>query len=279
VAVGEQPLERDRPRGRAVVEEQVDGPARRQRAAVGAAGVDRLGPPRAARRAPRLGLVRREHRERDALGGERVERRQVDRALGQPHALRRAAEPALEVGDAPPHLGRAIARRGQRHDQVVVGLGHRRAVAAEPRTARAIGGDHRLVDVGRIVLEPRQQGRPDVEAHPLVVIDDRDDLVVVVDDAGRGVGPVALGGDPVVPVAVRVRGRLGLHRLQPRVLARRLVEVAMDADPPVRRLAHDSAVNTTMPSGGAVTTSECSRPRHGTGSASSPPRLPIPLPP
>src|SRR6185436_21188764 len=63
------------------------------------------------------------------------------------------------------------------------------------------------------------------------VVDDLDDLVAVIDDARRDVGAIALGGDPLVPVAVRVRARLRLDRLEPRVLARRLVEVAVDADP------------------------------------------------
>jgi hypothetical protein len=65
VTVGEQALERDRLRRGAVVEEQIDRVARRQGAAIGAAGLDGGGPPRATRRPPRLGLVRREHREHD----------------------------------------------------------------------------------------------------------------------------------------------------------------------------------------------------------------------
>ena len=45
-----------------------------------------------------------------------------------------------------------------------------------------------------------------------------------------GVRAVALRGDALVPVVVRVRRVLRLHRLQPRVLARRLIEMAVDAD-------------------------------------------------
>jgi hypothetical protein len=75
-----------------------------------------------------------------ALGGQRLERRGVDRALGQPHALGRAAEAVAEVGQPPAHLGAAIARRAQRHDQVAVGLGQRRAVA-ERGAGWRVGGD------------------------------------------------------------------------------------------------------------------------------------------
>ena len=50
------------------------------------------------------------------------------------------------------------------------------------------------------------------------------------DDARSAVGRVALGADALVPVVVGRGGVLRLHGFQPRVLARRLVEVTVNAD-------------------------------------------------
>src|SRR5262245_58011731 len=77
---------------------------------------------------------------------------------------------------------------------------------------------------------PRHQGGADVERDLLEVAHDVDDAVLVVDAAGRGVGRVALRGHPLVPVVVRPGAVLDLHGLQPGVLARGLVEVAVDDD-------------------------------------------------
>src|SRR5207247_5742130 len=65
---------------------------------------------------------------------------------------------------------------------------------------------------------------------PLFRSDDVEHAVLVVHAPRRGVRRVALGGHPLVPVVVR-RGRvLHFHRLEPRVLARWLVEVPVNDD-------------------------------------------------
>ena len=94
--------------------------------------------------------------------------------------------------------------------------------------ARAVGRDDALIGLDGVVLEPRHERWSDVERQPLVVVDDGDDAVVVVDDAGEPVGPVGLGCDPLVPVVERAGRRLPRHLLGPGVLAGRLIEVAMD---------------------------------------------------
>ena len=58
----------------------------------------------------------------------------------------------------------------------------------------------------------------------------RDDLVLVVDDAGRAVGGIALSTDALVPVVVGGGGVLDFDCFQPWIFARRLVKVAMNAD-------------------------------------------------
>ena len=79
-------------------------------------------------------------------------------------------------------------------------------------------------------MQPAEQGGAEVEAHAGVVVDDADDDVFEVDDAGGAVGGVALGGDAVVPVVVGGGGVLDFDGFEPGVFAGGLVEVAVDAD-------------------------------------------------
>ena len=148
--------------------------------------------------------------EAHALLGQHRQHPLVDGGLRQPHALGFAPEPVAEVGQAPAHLGAQVAVVAQRQDRVLVGLG-------DAPVSRPVGLDDARVDP-RVVLEPRQQRRPDVERQPPVVVDDGDDAAVVVEDAGSAVGPVALGRDALVPV---VEGRRqAADGLGPGVLAR-----------------------------------------------------------
>ena len=77
------------------------------------------------------GLVWREDREPDPVLGEQLEREQVRRRLTEPHPLGFASEAMLEVTQAPPDLCAAIALVSERHDEVVVHLRDRRAMAPE----------------------------------------------------------------------------------------------------------------------------------------------------
>src|SRR5262249_7007701 len=105
-----------------------------------------------------------------------------------------------------------------------------RAVSREAPRALRVRRQDRPVHFGILFLEPRQKRRPEIEAHRGVVVDDRDDPVLGVENAGVGVGRVALRRDALVPVVVRVRGGLAFDRLEPRILAWRLVEVPVNAD-------------------------------------------------
>jgi hypothetical protein len=145
-----------------------------------------------------------------------------------------AAEAVGEVGDAPADLGAGVALGGERHDDVVVDLGERGAVVGVADGADLVGILDHAVDAGSEVLEPTEEGGAEVEAHAGVVVDDADDLLLLVDDAGGAVGGVTLGGDALVPVVVGGGGVLELDGFEPGVLARRLVEVAVDADVALR---------------------------------------------
>ncbi len=173
-------------------------------------------------------LVRREDGEADAVLGEDAQGAAVDRGLRQPHAVRPAPEAVHEVGDAPAHLRLLVALAGQRHDAVAERLGDGVA-AAEAALTVAVGVEHAAVDVRAGSLHPGQQRRADVEADMRVVIAQRRDPAVGVEHPRRGVGPVALGGDALVPVVVRGGGVLHFHRVEPGILARRLVEVPVHA--------------------------------------------------
>ena len=168
--------------------------------------------------------------ELDALLRHEVEDAAVDGGFGEPHAFGFAAEAGFEVGDAPADLGEGVAAAGQRHDDVVVDLGDGGAMAAVALRAELVGVEDHAIGARGFVLEPAEQGGAEVEAHPRVVVHDADDLVLLVGDAGGAVGGVTLGGDAVVPVVIGRGGVLGFDGLEPGVLARRLVEVTVDAD-------------------------------------------------
>ena len=162
-----------------VVEEQDDRPARREPAEIGPRRVDarsgivlpvlrpELPPP------PRL--AGRQDREPDAGLRQHLQRLDVDGRLGQPHPLGVAAEAMAEVGDAPEHLRLLVVPAGQRHDDVVVNLGQRVAVPAAALAAEAVGLDDPLEDVGGVLGHPGKEGRPEVEAHPGIVVQEMDD--------------------------------------------------------------------------------------------------------
>ena len=224
-------LERDRARDRTIVEEEREAQIPRAAPEVRTTRIDAvvdLFPPVTADAPDAAGLVGGQDRELHAGLGQHLQRLVVGGGLGQPHALRLAAKPMTEVGEAPPRLRDFVAAGGERQDHVVVDLCDRVAVAVAPLGREAIGVEHPRVHVGGVALEPRHQRRPDVEGDLLEVVDDVQDPIGAVDAAGRGVGRVALRRHPLVPVVIRRGGVLDLDRFQPWVLAGRLVEVPVD---------------------------------------------------
>ena len=133
-----------------------------------------------------------------------------------------------EIGDAPADLRVQIAVVAERQDGVVVRLRQRVAVTAQDDAAR-VGIEDLPVHLGRMPLQPGEQRGAEVEGEMDVVVDDVDDAPLGVLQPRGAVGAVALGGDALVPVVERRRGVLHLDFLDPGILARRLVEVSVQA--------------------------------------------------
>ena len=231
LAAGEPLAEGDASRDRAVVEEDRDLPpvaqihfVRKRRIEAGVAGVL----PFAAGRPHPQGLVRGEHREVQALVGQRAQRREVHGGLRQPHALGGPAEPAAKIVQPPPDLRPAVAVVRQREDCVRVRLRDGVAVPAAPH-ALGVGLQDAPVHLRSAPLHPGEQRGPEVEGDVPVVVDDVLDVPAAVLQARRGVRAVALGRDPLVPIVERSGRVLHLDLLDPRVFARWLVEVSVQA--------------------------------------------------
>ncbi len=232
LAAVEEALERHPARSGGIVEEHRDRPSRREAAVVRAPRVDPVSDvvPLARPCANPLRLVRSEDRETDPFVGHQIQRLEIHRRLGEPHPLGAPAEALFEIARAPPDLRLLVAPRGERHDHVVVRLRQRRAVPAEAARAVPVPVQDRLVRLRRLLFHPGEQRRSEIEAHPRVVVDDLRDPPTAVEDARRAVRRVALRRDLLVPVVVRDRRFLKLDGFEPRVLARGLVEVAVNAD-------------------------------------------------
>jgi len=225
-------VEGETPRDGTVVEEDDDLAPLAQMDLVGAGRIEPgMGgvAPVAVRRAHAQRLIRREDGVPDACLGERAQGVHVHGRLRKPEAFGIAPEPVLEVGNAPADLGAQVARRAERKNGMAVGLGERVPVPP-PLHAVRIGLEDPLVGFRPRLLQPREQGRSEVEGNVVVVVDDVRDAPGPVLDARCAVRRVALGGDALVPVVEGVRRVLNLDVLDPRVLARRLVEVAVQAD-------------------------------------------------
>src|SRR5262249_22334941 len=162
--------------------------------------------------------------------GEGRERVGVDGGFGEPYPFRLAAEAPAKISDSPEHLRLAVAGVGERQDHVAVGLRHRRTVAGKALLALPVRLEHGAIDRLRVGLEPSEKSRPEVEAHPRAV------ARKVSDDLGSErlarcrVGCVTLGCDTRVPARERRGGGLRLDGPRPRILPRRLIEVAVDAE-------------------------------------------------
>jgi hypothetical protein len=103
-------------------------------------------------------------------------------------------------------------------------------VAGEALPALHVGFKDGLIHPGRVLLQPGEQRRAEIETDLCVVIGELYDLVFGIQDARDGVRRVAFGGDALVPVMIRIGGVLQLDSLKPRVFPRRLVKVSVNTN-------------------------------------------------
>src|SRR2546423_14582567 len=108
----------------------------------------------------------------------------------------------FEIADSPQDLGAPVALVGQRQNHVIVGLGQRRAVAAEALAAFGIRRQDGGIGLGLLLLQPGEQRRAEVKADARVIVGNQPDGAFAIQNARRGVGGVAFGGDALVPVVV-----------------------------------------------------------------------------
>ena len=55
-----------------------------------------------------------------------------------------------------------------------------------------------------------------------------EDLSLAIHDPGMGIGPVAFGGNPLIPVMIRMGALFPLNGIKPGILPRRLIKMAMN---------------------------------------------------
>jgi len=110
------------------------------------------------------------------------------------------------------------------------GVSERRTVARKALLGNPVPLQHRPAHLGGTALKPPEERRSEVEADPAVVVDQLLEPPLGAEDPRPGVGGVALGGDPFVPVVPGIGRGLLLHHVQPGVLPGGLVEVAVHAN-------------------------------------------------
>jgi hypothetical protein len=78
------------------------------------------------------------------------------------------------------------------------------------------------------LLQPGKKCGPEIETQGCVIVVKVEDLSLIIDDPGVSIWPVTFEGNPFVPVMEGVGALLRLDDLDPRILTRRLVEMAVN---------------------------------------------------
>jgi hypothetical protein len=113
---------------------------------------------------------------------------------------------------------------------MVVSLGYGGAVPRKVIPALAVSLAHCLVHRRGVDLQPGEEGRAEIEADLLIVVDYPGDASLMVKYPGGGIGGIALRSNPPIPVMIRMGLVLDLDGLQPRVLPWRLIKVPVNAN-------------------------------------------------
>lgn len=82
-----------------------------------------------------------------------------------------------------------------------------------------------------IILHPGQQCGAKVETYAgVIILDFLDGALILRKDPGCPIGRITFSGDALIPIVVRMCGILQFDDLQPRILSRRLIEMAVNAN-------------------------------------------------
>jgi hypothetical protein len=150
-------------------------------------------------------------------------------------------ESFLKVGHSPENLCFLIPVDSQGQDDVVINLRDGIPVA-EPFQAELVCFKDLPIDRRKFYLQPGEERGTKIETHGGVVIDEIKDLAFPVKGPGIGIGPVALEGNPLIPVVKGMGAFLRLNDFKPGVLPGRLIEMTVDGDIGVFflwRIGHD----------------------------------------
>src|SRR5262245_44430397 len=93
-----------------------------------------------------------------------------------------------------------------------------------------IGFENCVINIRSFRFKPGEQGRTEVETDLRIIVDETDDLVFAIENPRHGIRSIALRGHPLIPVMIRICRILQLDVFEPRILARRLVEMAVNAN-------------------------------------------------
>src|SRR5437588_4968347 len=103
-------------------------------------------------------------------------------------------------------------------------------MAGEPLLAFFVGFEDGFIGFRLLIRQPCQQRWAEVEADMAIIVRDFLDVLKTIQNSRHAVGGVTFCGDAFVPVMEWVCGVLQFDKFQPRVLARRLVEVSVNTN-------------------------------------------------
>src|SRR6059058_2969146 len=96
--------------------------------------------------------------------------------------------------------------------------------------AESVGGNNGVVDLGRFVFHPGEEGGAKIKADFGIVARDALDATVAIQNPGSGVGSVALESDAFIPIMVRGGRILKFHAFEPGIFSGGLIKVPVNAD-------------------------------------------------
>src|SRR6267142_4187628 len=129
------------------------------------------------------------------------------------------------------------------------------------------------------VFHPGKQRRPEVEADLRISAHHARYPAIALQNTRRRIGRITFRGDPLIPIVIRPRRVLHLHRFQPCIFARRLIKMTVNTYELFHNYLLSWLLNATAARGGTVMNKLYGRSCHPKGAALTAPKFPCPLPP